>query len=77
MILFDEFSRIMWVAFLKEKCEAFENFMIFKNRVENESGMNFKCLRLDRGGEFTSNEFNMFCEENGIKRQLSASRTPK
>ena len=49
--------------------------MIFKNRVENESGMKIKCLRLDRGAEFTSNEFNIFCEANGIKRQFLALRT--
>ena len=67
MILVDDFSRMMWVSFLKEKYEAFDTFKIFKNRVENESGMKIKCLRSNRGGEFTSNEFNMFCEENGIK----------
>ena len=75
MILVDDFSTMMWVAFLKEKFEAFDKFKIFKNRVENEFGMKIKCLRLDRRGEFTSNEFNMICEENGIKRQLLAPRT--
>lgn len=68
MILVDDFSRMKWVAFLKEKSKAFDKFKIFNNRVENESGMKIKCLRLDKGGEFTSNEFNMFCEENVIKR---------
>ena len=72
MILVDEFSRMMWITFIKDKFEAFDKFKIFKNRVENESGMKIKCLRSDRGGEFTSNEFNMFCEENGTKRQLSS-----
>ena len=35
-----------------------------------------KYLRSDRGGEFTSNEFEMFCNDRGIKRQTSAPRTP-
>ena len=35
--------------------------------VGNESGVKIKCLRLDKGGEFTSNEFNMLCKGNGIK----------
>lgn len=35
------------------------------------------CLRTDRGGEFTSNEFNDFCSSNGIKRQLTAAYTPQ
>ena len=54
-ILFDDdFFRMMWVAFLKEKSEAFEKFKIFKAKVENESRLKLKCLRSDRGGEFTS-----------------------
>ena len=32
-------------------------------------------MRFDRGGELTPREFNIFCEENGIKRQLFAPRT--
>ena len=63
---------MMWVAFLKEKSETFKKFKIFKNRVENELGEKIKSLRLDGGGEFTSKEFNIYCEENGFKRQLSS-----
>ncbi|GKA70962.1 cysteine-rich receptor-like protein kinase 25-like protein, partial [Tanacetum coccineum] len=39
--------------------------------------MNIKCLRSDRGGEFTSNLFNEFCEAQGNKRQLTAAYTPQ
>ena len=35
MIFVDDFTRMMWVAFLKDKFEAFEKFRIFKKRVEN------------------------------------------
>lgn len=77
MIFVGDFTKMMWVPFLKEKSEAFEKFKIFKNRVENEYGVKIKFLRSYRGGQFTSREFNMFCEENGIKRQLSSPRTPE
>ena len=50
MIFVDDFTRMMWVAFLKEKFEAFEKFKIVKNRVENEFGVKIKCFRIDRGG---------------------------
>ena len=39
--------------------------------------MKIKCLRSGNGGEFTSNEFNEFCEDHGIKRQFSAVKTPQ
>lgn len=51
MFFIDDFTRIMWVTLL---------------RVENEFGLKIRCLRLDRVGEFISNEFNNFCEDNGI-----------
>lgn len=76
MILTDDCLRMMWVTFLKDKSEAFGKFKAFRALVERESGKRIKCLRIYQGGEFTSGEFNKYCEENGIKRQLSAPQTP-
>lgn len=76
-LLIDDFSRKSWVYLLCEKAEAFDVFKIFKSRVEKEAGAPIFCLRTDRGGEFTSNVFNQFCEEHGIKRQLTAAYTPQ
>ena len=45
-------------------------------RVEKEIGKSLKFLRSDRGGEFTSNEFEMLCNDRGIKRHTSTPRTP-
>ncbi|GKA89061.1 retrovirus-related pol polyprotein from transposon TNT 1-94 [Tanacetum coccineum] len=39
----------------------------FKFFVEKETGMNIKCLRSDRGGEFTSNSFNEFVKLKVLK----------
>src|SRR3984885_12829257 len=78
LILFiDDFSRFVWLGLMKHKDEAFEKFKSFKALVENESGHKIKCLRSDRGGEFTSNEFFDFCEEHGIRREFSTARTPQ
>eukprot|EP00257_Ricinus_communis_P026661 XP_025014075.1 uncharacterized protein LOC112535637 [Ricinus communis] len=49
----------------------------FKQRVEKESGESIICLRIDRGWEFTSLEFNSFYVANGIRRQLTAAYTPQ
>ena len=77
MLLIDDYTRMTWVTFLKEKSKSFENFKIFKPMVENEANQKIKCLRSDNGGEFTSNELNDFCEIHGIKRQFSAAETPQ
>ncbi|GJW01050.1 ribonuclease H-like domain, reverse transcriptase, RNA-dependent DNA polymerase [Tanacetum coccineum] len=34
-------------------------------------------LRMDRGGEFTSNEFTQYCKENGIAQQLTVPYSPQ
>ena len=39
--------------------------------------LKIKCLRSDRGGEFTYDEFNSYCEKHGIKRQFYIARTPQ
>jgi transposase InsO family protein len=73
----DDFSRKCWVYFISEKSEALNMFKRFKNLVEKEAGSLVGCLRTDRGGEFTSKEFNEYCSMNGIKRQLTAAYTPQ
>ena len=75
-ILFvDDYSRMMVVMYLKEKFEAFKMFKWYLARVEKEIGKILKCLRSDRGRDFTSHEFELFCNYRGIKRQNSAPRT--
>ena len=68
---------MVWVVFLKEKLEAFDKFKAFKTIVENETKEKIKCLISENGGEFTSKEFDIFCETHGIKRQFYASITPQ
>ena len=45
MIFVDDFTRMVWVAFLKENSDAFEKFKLFKNRVENESRVKIKMIK--------------------------------
>jgi hypothetical protein len=69
IIFIDDLSRKTWIYFLSEKSEALV-------MVENESKHKIKCLRTDRGGEYTSITFNEFCDVNGIRRQLTVAYTP-
>ncbi|CAJ2635107.1 unnamed protein product [Trifolium pratense] len=70
-------TRKTWTYFMQEKPSAFELFKKSKSLDEKESGCLIKCLRTDRGGEFTSTMFNDLCSSQGIKRQLTASYTPQ
>lgn len=76
-VIIDDHSRYMWTILLREKSEAFGRFKKFKALIEQEAGTTIKTLRTDRGGEFTSAEFNSFCEENGIQRHLTAPYSPQ
>ena len=76
MLFVDDYSRMMTVMFLKQKYDAFQMFKWYLARVEKETGKSLKCLRSDRGGEFTSKEFEVIYNDEGIKRQTSAPRTP-
>ena len=62
-MLLDDYSRMMTVMFLKQKFGAFQMFKWYVARVEKEIRKSLKCLRSDRGGEFTSNEFEIFSNE--------------
>ena len=76
ILLIDDYIRMTWVCLLKRKSEAYGCFKTFKELVENEKRSRIKCLRSENGGEFTSDEFNKYYEEHGIKRQFSVARTP-
>ena len=52
---------MMDVMYLTDKLEAFQKFKWYLARVEKETGKEWKCLRYDRGGEFTSHEFELLC----------------
>ena len=75
VVFLDENSRMMIVMFLKHKSDAFQMFKWYLARVEKETGKSLKCLRSNRGGEFTSREFEEFCNDKGTKRQTSTPRT--
>ncbi|GKV53225.1 hypothetical protein SLEP1_g59761, partial [Rubroshorea leprosula] len=49
----------------------------FKALVEKESGFKIQALRSDRGGEFTSKEFQEFYAANGVRHFLTAPGSPQ
>ncbi|KAL4317940.1 hypothetical protein GQ457_18G004620 [Hibiscus cannabinus] len=77
LLFTDDCSRMSWVYFLQFKSETFENFKKFKALVEKQTGRCIKALLTDRGDEFVSQEFNNFCDEQGLRRELTAPYTPE
>ena len=61
---------------LKSKDEAFAAFKKFHAFVTTQTGTKLKCLRTDNGVEFTSAGINRFCENLGIKRELTVPESP-
>ena len=72
----DDYSRKTWIYFLKNKSEVFGKFKEFKSLIENISEKTIKTLREDNGGEYTSKEFEAFCKESRIKRELTTPYNP-
>ncbi|KAK3001833.1 hypothetical protein RJ639_022241 [Escallonia herrerae] len=77
MVLVDDHSRFTWVKFFKEKSEALSKFMEFKDAIEKEFGKKVKCLRSDNGGEYMSDVFLQYCDDNNILRQMTCPDTPQ
>ena len=73
----EDYSQKTWAYFLKGKSNAFEVFKKFKVMVEKETGRHIKAVRSNRGGEYTSTAFMEYCEEQGIRRFLTASYSPQ
>lgn len=71
LVFVDDYSRMTWVYFAKEKFIVFPILKRFKNYVEKQSGNLLKIFRIDRGREFVSTEFDDFCEKYDILRQLT------
>ncbi|KAL1218645.1 Retrovirus-related Pol polyprotein from transposon TNT 1-94 [Cardamine amara subsp. amara] len=76
LVLVDDFTRYMWVRFLREKSETLESFRILALQLENEK-WGIKSIRSDHDGKFQNELFDLFYNSHGIAHQYSALRTPE
>ncbi|GJW32315.1 retrovirus-related pol polyprotein from transposon TNT 1-94 [Tanacetum coccineum] len=77
LTIIDDFSRKVWVFFLKHKDEVFPTFKEWKVLIENQTGKKIKKLRTDNGLEFCGESFNALCRKYGIARHHTLVRTPQ
>lgn len=73
----DDYSRTVYVYFLKNKMDMKSVFERFKNEVENELEKRIKILRTDNGKEYCNKVFLKFLADSGIKHQTSTPYTPE
>ncbi|CAL2271856.1 unnamed protein product [Prunus armeniaca] len=73
----DDFSRKVWVYFMKQKSEVFAKFKEWKIETENQTERKIKYLRSDNGGEYTSNEFTNYCKKEGIIKHFIVKKNPQ
>lgn len=72
----DDWSRKVWIYFLRTKDEAFEKFVEWKKMVEIQSERKVKKLRADNGFEYCNLRFDKFCKEEGVVRHRTCTYTP-
>ena len=61
----DDSTKYCYMYLLKGKDEVIENFVLYKNKVENQLNKKIKVLRGDQGGEYES-PFIDVCAQHGI-----------
>lgn len=72
----DNFTRYIWIYFLRTKDEALHQFQDFKVMVENSYNQKIATLRTNRGGEYLSKTYHDFCVKSGIHHALTCAYTP-
>jgi transposase InsO family protein len=77
LLLVDDYSRYMWVSLLPSKDVVAAVIKNIQAAAERKLGKKLMALRMDRGGEFTTAEFNKYCAELGVPDELTALYSPQ
>ena len=64
----DDFSKVIWVYFLKKKSKTFSRLNELKCLIEKQYGNFIKEIRSYFGGEYDSHDFTDLCKQHGIER---------
>ena len=73
----DDYSRKVWVYFLKHKNDVFLTFKQWKALIEKQTGKQIKRLRTDNGMEFCEGDFDEFYKNEGIIRHRTIRMMPQ
>ena len=71
----DDYTRFVRVYFLRNNDEAFDMFLSYKAKVENQLDRKIKRIRSDRGGKYIL--LNDYCEKEGTIHEVTPSYSPE
>jgi transposase InsO family protein len=77
LLLVDDYSRYMWIMLLPSKDAAAGAIKRVQAAAERKTGKLVRALRTDRGGEFLARDFEQYCAELGLHRELTAPYSPQ
>jgi hypothetical protein len=77
LVIVDDYSRYTWTFFLHDKSEVSNCFKKFAKRAQNEFEVKIKKIRSDNGKEFDNTNIKAYCDEIGIKHEVSSTYTPQ
>nr|GEV25340.1 retrotransposon protein, putative, Ty1-copia subclass [Tanacetum cinerariifolium] len=72
----DDYSRKVWLYFLKTNDEVFRKFKEWKTMVEKQTGKQIKTLRIDNGLEFCNTPFDNFYKKEVNTTSYLVNRSP-
>jgi len=73
----DDYTRKVFIYFLKSKDDVLNYFKTFKNFVKKQTDLKIKKLQTDNSREYVNNEFKKFLRNIGIKHETSVILTPE
>ena len=73
----DDYSRESVIYLMKTKDEAFQKYKLYEAMLAHQRGIQIKTLIIDRGGKYTSTEFNKHLDNQGTNHRLTVHDTPK
>jgi transposase InsO family protein len=77
MTMIDDMSRYCYVYLLKTKDEALNCFKTYNAEAENQLEKKIKRFRSNLGGEYLSNEFDLFYAEHGVIHESMSPYSPQ
>ncbi|KAK2966238.1 hypothetical protein RJ640_008221 [Escallonia rubra] len=72
----DDFSRMTWIYFMKNRSEVFAHFSAFCVEIKTQFNVPVHILRSDNAKEYMSGSFQNYMNQHGILHQSSCADTP-